>query len=104
MKLTKELETVGIRLNKDRPNIQLKIMKTGGVIFNSSVKLTKIDEKMVKSILQEYKIHNAHVNFRGDYDDDDLIDIIENNRKYVKCVYVYNKIDTISIEEVDALA
>lgn len=35
---------------------------------------------------------------------DDLIDTIEGNRKYVKCLYVYNKIDTISIEEVDHLA
>mmetsp|Transcript_11628 Transcript_11628/g.8491 ORF Transcript_11628/g.8491 Transcript_11628/m.8491 type:complete len:147 (-) Transcript_11628:101-541(-) len=58
---------------------------------------------MVRSILQEYKIHNAHVNFRGDYDVDELIDVIEGNRKYAKCLYVYNKIDTISIEEVEAL-
>ena len=78
-------------------------MKTGGILFNSSVKLTKIDEKMVKSIMQEYKLHNAHVNFRGDYDVDDLIDVIEGNRKYVKCLYVYNKIDTISIEEVEEM-
>jgi ribosome-interacting GTPase 1 len=78
-------------------------MKTGGVLFNSSVKLTKIDEKMVKNILQEYKIHNAHINFRGDYDVDEFIDVIEGNRKYVKCLYVYNKIDTISIEEVNNL-
>ena len=102
-KITRELESVGIRLNKTKPNIQLKKMKTGGVIFNSSVKLTKIDEKMVRNILQEYKIHNAHVNFRGDYDVDDLIDVIEGNRKYVKCLYVYNKIDTVSIEEVEQL-
>jgi ribosome-interacting GTPase 1 len=100
-KITKELESVGIRLNKERPQIAIKIMKTGGVLFNSSVKLTKIDDRMVKNILQEYKIHNAHVNFRGDYDVDDFIDIIEGNRKYVRCLYVNNKIDTISIEEVD---
>jgi len=49
-------------------------------------------------------MHNAHVVFRGDYDVDELIDVIEGNRKYVKCVYVYNKIDTISIEEVDAIS
>ena len=103
-KLTRELENVGIRLNKERPNISIKIQKTGGVMFNSNAKLTKIDEKMVKNIFQEYKIHNAHVNFRGDYDVDDLIDCIEGNRKYVKCLYVYNKIDTISLEEVDAIS
>lgn len=59
---------------------------------------------MVKNVLQEYKIHNAHVTFRGDYSVDEFIDVIEGNRKYVKCLYVYNKIDTISIEEVDALS
>jgi ribosome-interacting GTPase 1 len=58
---------------------------------------------MVKNIFQEYKIHNAHVKFNGDYDVDELIDSIEGNRKYTKCVYVYNKIDTISIEEVNQL-
>lgn len=78
-------------------------MKTGGVIFNATVKLTKIDEKMVRNVLAEYKIHNAHVSFRDDHDVDELIDVIESNRKYVKCIYVYNKIDTVSIEDVDKL-
>ena len=35
---------------------------------------------------------------------DDLIDCIEGNRKFVKCLYVYNKIDTISLEEVSEIA
>jgi len=35
---------------------------------------------------------------------DDLIDKIEGNRKYVKCIYAYNKIDSISLEEVDLIA
>ena len=26
------------------------------------------------------------------------------NRKYIKCIYLYNKIDTITIEEVDEIA
>jgi uncharacterized protein len=102
-KLTHELNTVGIRLNKEKPKITIKHTKTGGCHFNSAHKLTKIDEKMVKLMAQEYKIHNVHITFHGDYDIDDLIDAIEGNRKYVKCIYVYNKIDTISIEEVDAL-
>ncbi len=56
---------------------------------------------MVKSIFAEYRMHNAHVKFNGDYDVDDLIDAIEGNRKYMRCIYVYNKIDTISIEEIE---
>lgn len=102
-KITRELEEVGIRLNKEKPLITIKALKTGGIIFNSATKLTKIDDKMVKNIMAEYKCHNAHVTFRGDYDVDELIDVIEGNRKYVKCLYVYNKIDTISIEDVEAL-
>ena len=102
-KLTRELEVSGIRLNKEKPKIIIKIQKIGGIHFSSAFNLTKIDDKMVKNILQEYRIHNAHVKFNGDYDVDDLIDVIEGNRKYVKCIYVYNKIDTISIEDVTYL-
>ena len=101
--LTKELYATGIRLNKERPRILIKPQKTGGLHFSASVPLTKIDEKMVRTIMQEYKLHNAHVKFNGDYDVDDLIDTIEGNRHYVKCLYVYNKIDTISIEDVDEI-
>ena len=54
--------------------------------------------------MSEYKMHNAHVTFRGDYDVDDLIDVIEGNRKYIKCLYVYNKIDTTSIEDVNEIS
>jgi len=97
------MENTGIRLNKEKPKIVIKPQKTGGVHFSASVPLTKIDDRMVKGILQEYKIHNAHVKFNGDYDVVDLIDTIEGNRKYVKCIYLYNKIDTISIEDVEEL-
>ena len=102
-KLTREMYNTGIRLNKEKPNIVIKPAKIGGVVFSAAVPLTKIDDRMVKGILHEYKIHNAHVKFNGDYDVEDLIDTIEGNRKYVKCIYVINKIDTISIEDVDRL-
>ena len=101
--MTQEMHNTGIRLNKEKPIIQIKPQKTGGVLFTSTVPLTKIDDRMVKGIMHEYKIHNAHVKFSGDYDVEDLIDTIEGNRKYVKCIYVYNKIDTISIEEVEEM-
>lgn len=35
---------------------------------------------------------------------DDFIDVIEGNRKYMKCVYVYNKIDVVGIDDVDRLS
>lgn len=79
----------------------------GGVKFNATVPLTKIgDDPMdvVSRILHSYRIHHAEILFREDVTVDDFIDVIEGNRKYVRCLYVYNKIDTLSIEEVDELA
>ena len=53
----------------------------------------------VQQLLHEYKINNAEVLFREDCTVDQFIDLIEGNRKYVRCLYVYNKIDMTSIEE-----
>jgi len=102
--LINELESVGIRLNKKPPNIYFKIKKGGGIQFNSTLTLSHLDEKLVYSILHEYKIHNAEVLVKEDATADDFIDIVEGNRKYVKCLFVYNKIDTVTIEEINALA
>ncbi|KAM3724661.1 putative GTP-binding protein [Dirofilaria immitis] len=102
--LTKELESVGIRLNKKPPLIYLKQKKIGGVKFTHTVPLTNCNEKLVMTILHEYKIFNAEVVFRADCTVDDLIDVIQGNRVYIPCLYVYNKIDQISMEEVDRLA
>jgi ribosome-interacting GTPase 1 len=55
--LEEELETVGIRLNKRKPKIYYKPKKGGGLAINSMVPLTKIDEKLVSSILAEYSKH-----------------------------------------------
>lgn len=59
---------------------------------------------MVQMILHEYKIFNAEVLFREDVAADELIDVISANRVYLPCLYVYNKIDQISMEEVDRIA
>jgi ribosome-interacting GTPase 1 len=80
---------MGIRLNKKRPDISLKEKKSGGVTVNSTVgPLTHIDEKMVRTILHEYKIHNADVLFRCDATVDEFIDVVEGNRCYIPCLYV----------------
>nr|UTH78540.1 developmentally regulated GTP-binding protein 2 [Eunapius subterraneus] len=102
--LEKELENVGIRLNKRRPNIYVKIKKGGGMSINSMVTLTKMSEKLAQLILHEYKIFNVEVLFREDCTAEEFIDVIIGNRVYLKCVYCYNKIDQISLEEVDRLA
>ena len=102
--LEKELEDGGIRLNCSKPNIYCKLKKGGGVAFNATCTLTHLDEKLVPMILHEYKISNAEVLIREDCTADQLIDVICGNRIYLSCIYVYNNIDCISIEEIDRLA
>lgn len=102
--LEAELESVGIRLNKHKPGIYFKLKKAGGIHFNATCALTNVDEKMIQMILHEFKIFNAEVIFREDCTADELIDVISANRVYLPCLYCYNKIDQISIEEVDRLA
>ncbi|KAL7408847.1 P-loop containing nucleoside triphosphate hydrolase protein [Mrakia frigida] len=132
-----ELEAVGIRLNRKKPDVVLKTKAGGGITINATTKLTKIDDRMIRTILQSYKIHNCDVMVREDIDTDEFIDVLLGNRKYLQCLYVrppfefdssfppplfrraeplssrfpfllsrqvYNKIDSIPLEEVDRLS
>lgn len=105
--LERELETVGLRLNKTPPDVVIEKKATGGVKFSHTVPLTKLGPepgKTVYNILHEYKLHNAHIVIRQDVSIDEFIDVIEGNRKYIRCLYVYNKIDSVTIEDVDRMA
>lgn len=102
--LTYELESVGIRLNQRRANIYFKKKTTGGIKFTAVVPLTKINEKCCMQVLHEYKIFNCELLIREDITLDELIDVIQGNRVYLNCLYVYNKIDIVSLEEVDRIA
>jgi small GTP-binding protein len=101
--LERELEVCGLRLNKRPPNISFKKKSTGGISVNFMAKAPSITEKDIYDVLHEYRIHNADVLIKEDLTVDDLCDVIEANRHYVKCLYVYNKIDHTSIEEVERI-
>lgn len=54
--------------------------------------------------MNEYKITSADIAIRCDATIDDLIDVLEaKSRSYIPVVYALNKIDAISIEELDLL-
>lgn len=101
--IERELEGFGIRLNCQPPNITFKKKDKGGITFTSTVNLMHLDSEAIKAILNEYRIHNADITFRCDATVDDLIDVIEGNRIYMPAVYVLNKIDQITIEELDLI-
>ncbi|CAG9467316.1 unnamed protein product [Pedinophyceae sp. YPF-701] len=97
--IERELEGFGIRLNKTLPNITFRKKDRGGVSLVNNDKASKLDLDAVKGVLAEYRIHNADVIVKGPYDIDDLIDVIEGARAYIPAIYVINKIDQITLEE-----
>ncbi|MPC26174.1 GTP-binding protein 128up [Portunus trituberculatus] len=92
--IEKELEGFGIRLNKEPPQITFRKKEKGGVNLQCAVQQNELDLELVKTILAEYRIHNADIVLKYDATADDLIDVIEGNRVYIPCIYLLNKIAT----------
>ncbi|NIO20412.1 MAG: GTP-binding protein [Candidatus Aenigmarchaeota archaeon] len=93
--IEKELYDSGFRLSQMKPDVIIKKMDKGGIKVSTSVKLTHLDEKMVKIVLKERGYHNAEVLIREDLILDRLIDSTSKNRLYVKHLVVYNKVDLL---------
>ena len=87
-------------------NIYLKPKKAGGMKITFQSPPKGLDEKMIMNILRDYKLLNCEVLVRDENCSvDDLIDVImKDHRKYIKCLYVYNKIDSVSLDFLDKLA
>lgn len=93
--IIKELRNVGIRPNEMPPDVTVKGKKLGGVRLSSTTKLTKLDEDTIRSIINEYGMHNADVLVRDDVDMDQFIDVLESNRCYTPTLVILNKIDLV---------
>eukprot|EP00301_Raphidiophrys_heterophryoidea_P014991 c23484_g1_i1.p1 GENE.c23484_g1_i1~~c23484_g1_i1.p1 ORF type:complete len:383 (-),score=76.83 c23484_g1_i1:80-1228(-) len=102
--IEKELEGFGIRLNQKPPNLTIRKKERGGIALTTTMpELTHLDKETVEGILKEYRLSNAEVVLRCDATADQLIDVIEGNRAYIPALYVVNKIDAISMEELDII-
>jgi small GTP-binding protein len=100
-----ELFNFGIRINQEPPNVMCKLGGTaGGVSYQEVVLQTKgLSPELARVVLKEYKISSAEIIVREDITVDQFIDVIEGNRKYMPVLYVFNKIDQITVEELEIL-
>ena len=99
--LEDELYDAGIRINQTPPDVTLTKLVKGGITITSTVELS-IDHETIKTILGEYRMHNALVNIREDITADQLIDIVRGNRVYIPTITVVNKIDLVDKEHMKA--
>jgi small GTP-binding protein len=90
-----ELKDIGIRPNEKEPDVSVRRKKIGGVHVSSTVELTHLDDKTIRSIINEYGMHNADVLFRDDVTIDQFIDVLEANRSYIPLVILLNKVDLV---------
>jgi len=91
--LKKELYNVGIRINKKPPRVTITKKDKGGITLNSTVKLTKITLNVVRGILNSFGIFNADVLCHDDVDDEEFVDAVIGNRRYIDALIIINKID-----------
>ena len=92
------------RLRVPAFQVEFKKKDKGGVSLSTMVPGVTLTLDTCKSICAEYKVHNADIMVKdAAVTEDDLIDVIEGNRIYMPCVYALNKIDAITMEELDVL-
>jgi hypothetical protein len=99
--ITREIYDTGLRINQKPPQVKISKKIRGGIDIGSTVKLTKITTETIKAILKEFRLENSSVVIREDITDDQLIDAIEGNKKYVPGIVVLNKIDMVSKQELE---
>ncbi|KZX16227.1 OBG GTPase family GTP-binding protein [Methanobrevibacter filiformis] len=94
--ILKELRNIGIRPNEIPADVTVRRKKLGGVNVSSTVPLTHLDQKTIRSIINEYGMHNADVLIRDDVTMDKFIDALELNRAYIPAVVLLNKVDLVN--------
>jgi len=93
--LIRELHIAGLRLNEREADIVITPRNRGGINVRTTVKLTILDEELVVGMVRAYGLVNADVVLRQDVDEDQLLDYLQGNRRYVKAMAVVNKIDAV---------
>ena len=94
--LEKELRITGIRVDERRPNVVVEPSTSGGIAVTPTVRLTKMDEQLVKDMLRVYGVNSARVVIREDITDEQLIDVMIGSRVYTPSLTVMNKIDLVN--------
>src|SRR6266568_3283703 len=96
--LKNELHEMGIRVNQKPPDVVIKKSNKGGLQITTSVKLNKLSNATVKGIAEAYGVSNGSILIREDITDDQLIDVLTGNRRYVPALVALNKVDLVNEE------
>jgi ribosome-interacting GTPase 1 len=91
-KLVSELETAGIRINKQRPGVRVEKKISGGLSVRTNFK-QEFDTQTVVDIASEFGIKNGDITIKEKITTDQLIDSMSKRIVYKPAVFVVNKAD-----------
>jgi small GTP-binding protein len=94
--LKHELYEMGIRVDQKPPDVTITRANKGGLALTTSMKLTKLSPATIKGIAEAYGVSNGSILIREDITDDQLIDVLTGNRRYVPSLVVLNKVDLVN--------
>lgn len=92
--IKKELYDAGIRMNEIPPRVSIEKKIKGGIYISKPINCQLSDNEII-SVLNEFGYHSADVTIKENITIDQLIDHVAANRKYVKALYIVNKIDLV---------
>lgn len=98
-----EVYDSNVRVNQKKPDVKIKKTSKDGIRIGKTLPLTKIDDETIRAILREFRINNADVLIRSDITEDQFIDCIQDNKKYMPAITILNKEDLVSPEELARL-
>jgi len=101
--IKKEIWDTGIRMNQRKPDVKVTKKDRGGIDIGTTVKLTKITKKTIKAVMKEWKLSNADVVIRNNINVDQMIDVLEGNRKYIPSITIVSKIDLINERRINKI-
>lgn len=90
--LLREFERAGIKLNKRRPNVEIKRTASGGIIINGQENI-KGDISEVMMMLREEKIHSAEITVKEEVTLEEFADALDESLVWKRAIIVANKGD-----------
>ncbi len=90
-KITDELYGNGVRINQDKPKVEI-VKGTNGLIINSSVK-QDLDKQTIIDICKEFRVSQGSVSLKEKVTLDRLVDAFVTNRIYTSALFVESKVD-----------
>lgn len=101
--ILKEIHDANLRLDQLPPDVRITRKSRGGIRVGTTVRLSRITKEMIAAIAKEFGINNADIVVREDITEDQFIDVVEANRKYLPSITILNKIDLISENKLEKL-